>query len=181
MSKRKLQKFVDSGKVSGWNDPSFPTVQGFLRRGLTVDALKAFVISQGSSKAVNLMDINKLWAVNKQVIDPNAARFTAIDKDGIVVTITNFTDDLPTSKSVPKHKQNPALGEKTITFSDSIILDRADADSIADDEEVTLMDWGNFIARKVNRDENGRATSITGELHLAVSSLFKYPLFYFLI
>jgi glutamyl-tRNA synthetase len=46
LSKRKLQWFVDNGKVEGWHDPRFPTVRGITRRGLTVEALKQFILSQ---------------------------------------------------------------------------------------------------------------------------------------
>ena len=46
LSKRKLQWFVDNGKVEGWHDPRFPTVRGITRRGLTIEALKQFILSQ---------------------------------------------------------------------------------------------------------------------------------------
>ena len=46
LSKRKLTKFVETGRVQGWNDPRMPTVQGIMRRGLLIESLKEFILSQ---------------------------------------------------------------------------------------------------------------------------------------
>jgi glutamyl-tRNA synthetase len=80
LSKRNLKWFVDEGVADGWYDPRFPTVQGIMRRGMSVDALKLFMLEQGPSKNTNMMEWDKLWAINKDIIDPIAARYTAIVK-----------------------------------------------------------------------------------------------------
>ena len=81
LSKRKLRWFVENGHVEGWDDPRFPTVQGIMRRGMTVEALKDFMLDQGPSKNTNLQEWDKIWAINKGVIDPIAPRYTCIGKD----------------------------------------------------------------------------------------------------
>lgn len=74
LSKRKLTWFVDNGLVDGWDDPRMPTIRGILRHGMTVEALKDFIIAQGSSRSVVVMEWDKIWAFNKKVIDPVAVR-----------------------------------------------------------------------------------------------------------
>jgi len=54
LSKRKLRWFVEEGKVDGWSDPRFPTVQGIMRKGMTVECLKQFMLEQGPSQNTNM-------------------------------------------------------------------------------------------------------------------------------
>ena len=78
LSKRKLQWFVDEGLVTGWDDPRFPTVRGIRRRGLTVEALRQYVFTQGATQNDVTLEWDKLWALNKKGIDPIAPRHTSI-------------------------------------------------------------------------------------------------------
>ena len=49
------------------DDPRFPTVRGVLRHGMTVEGLKQFIVSQGSSRAIVMMEWDKIWSCNRKV------------------------------------------------------------------------------------------------------------------
>ena len=90
LSKRKLTWFVDTGKVEGWNDPRFPTLRGCLRKGIRVETLTEFMLEQGPSKRSNLMEWEKIWAINKRIIDPICPRYSAVTVEkACKVTVTN--------------------------------------------------------------------------------------------
>jgi glutamyl-tRNA synthetase len=165
LSKRKLQWFVDKGYVSNWDDPRFPTVRGIRRRGMTVEGLKNFIISQGPSKNIINLDWNIIWSANKKIIDPIAPRHTALEsKDLVTVNIVDGPE-LHAEKK-PKHKKNPAVGEKDVYYSSKVLIEQIDAAAIKDGEEVTFMDWGNVICTKVNKDADNKVVSIDAKLHL---------------
>ena len=56
----------------------------------------------------------KLWSVNKRIIDPVAPRHTAVAWEPPPVTL-RITDGpaAPQEVSTPKHKKNPEVGLKT--------------------------------------------------------------------
>ncbi|SJM87001.1 probable Glutamate--tRNA ligase, cytoplasmic [Zygosaccharomyces bailii] len=152
LSKRKLQWMVDHGVVSSWDDPRFPTVRGVRRRGMTVEGLRNFVLSQGPSRNIINLEWSLIWAVNKKVIDPVAPRHTAV-VDPVQVTLEGEgAPQAPKVELKPKHKKNPAVGEKKVIYSKNIIIDKADAEVLELGEEVTLMDWGNVIITSKNAD-----------------------------
>ncbi|XP_016445352.2 glutamate--tRNA ligase, cytoplasmic-like [Nicotiana tabacum] len=166
LSKRKLLWFVQNGLVDGWDDPRFPTVQGIVRRGLKIEALIQFILEQGASKNLNLMEWDKLWAINKKIIDPVCPRHTAvIEERRVLLTLSNGPDE-PFVRIVPKHKKYAGAGEKATTYSKRIWIDYDDAISISVNEEVTLMDWGNTIVKEIQKDQEGNVTHLSGILHL---------------
>ncbi|KAI0006206.1 glutamate-tRNA ligase [Russula compacta] len=166
LSKRKLRWFVDQGLVSGWDDPRFPTVRGIRRRGMTVEALTQFMLSQGPSQSIVSLEWDSIWALNKKIIDPIAPRFWSILKaKAVPVTIQGGPPE-PVVKTLPKHKKNPDVGDKKTVYTSSIVIDQDDALSFEDNEEITLMDWGNAFVRSKTTDGSGTINSLTMELHL---------------
>lgn len=150
-------------------DPRFPTIRGIRRRGMTIPALREFILKQGPSKNVTLFDWATIWATNKKYIDPIAPRHTAIEEKDIVRATVNGGPATPYTEKRQKHAKNPAVGEKTVAFSSSIVLEQVDARSFKPDEEITLMNWGNAIVRKISTDasSDGKVTHLELELHLA--------------
>ena len=170
LSKRKLTKLVDKGVVWGWDDPRFPTIRGIRRRGMTIPALREFILKQGPSRNIVNLDWTLFWATNKKYIDPVAPRHTAIAQEHVVkasvkgARVASYTEDKP------KHGKNPDLGTKKVAYSTDILIEQADAQNFTQDEEITLMNWGNAIVRKISHSINPlNLNTITGlelELHL---------------
>ena len=52
--------------------------QGVFRRGMQLSALREFILRQGASRNVTVQEWDKIWAMNKKVIDPVCPRFTAL-------------------------------------------------------------------------------------------------------
>lgn len=165
MSKRKLQWFVDNRLVQGWTDPRFPTVRGLLRRGLTVEGMRQFIQSQGASRNSTLMQWDKLWTINKKVIDPIAPRYTVISTES-TPCIFSIVDATNTIKKMDLHPKNAAVGQKDVYYANQVLLEQDDAKTIEPGQEVTLMGWGNAIVETIAKDESGNVTRLTGRLNL---------------
>lgn len=166
LSKRKLAKLVDTGKVWGWDDPRMPTIRGVRRRGMTVPALREFILKQGPSRNVVTMDWTNFWATNKKEIDPLAPRHTAIlKKDVVKVAITGAEAPAePYTADKPKHPKNKDIGTKKVAFANELLLDQADAKSFKEGEEITLMAWGNAFIRQIGSGDP--IPTLSAELNL---------------
>ncbi|KAI0977807.1 hypothetical protein GJ496_007971 [Pomphorhynchus laevis] len=132
LSKRKLQYFVQNKIVDGWDDPRMPTLRGLFRRGLTLEGLRSFIATQGSSRTVINMGWDKLWAINSKYVDMKAVRYNALmARYTVKVTVLNAKEEMIT---VAKHPKDPNLDD---------VVDFKSGDL------VTLMNWGNAIVNEI--------------------------------
>ncbi|KAG7167154.1 Bifunctional glutamate/proline--tRNA ligase-like [Homarus americanus] len=162
LSKRKLTWFVDEGLVDGWDDPRFPTVRGILRRGMSVEGLKDFIVAQGSSRSVVNMEWDKIWAFNKKVIDRYAPRYTALQGELVPVHITDVNEE---STSAQKHPKDLSIGMKTVWTGPQVLVEAADAAELKEGQNATFINWGNIMIKKITKT-NGKIVSIDAEPNL---------------
>eukprot|EP00178_Gracilaria_changii_P013083 TRINITY_DN3685_c0_g1_i3.p1 TRINITY_DN3685_c0_g1~~TRINITY_DN3685_c0_g1_i3.p1 ORF type:complete len:542 (-),score=71.69 TRINITY_DN3685_c0_g1_i3:16-1641(-) len=163
LSKRKLNWFVNENKVEGWNDPRFPTLRGVLRKGVRVETLIEFMLEQGPSKRSNLMEWEKLWAINKRIIDPVCPRYSAVSVNKACRLEVVNGPEQPEAVSVEMSKLNKDLGKRPLWKSRNLLIEFDDAENILKvGEKVTLMNWGNFkiLTKEVQADGS---YNMTGE------------------
>ena len=97
---------------------------------MTSEALKTFMLEQGPSRNTVNMEWDKIWAVNKQILDPVVPRYTCINKaSAIKLTIENGPE-VPEARSQPLHPKNAAIGSKAVMYGRNLIIERADAEGI---------------------------------------------------
>ncbi len=172
LSKRKLQWFVDTKRVDGWDDPRFPTVRGVLRKGIRVETLTEFMLEQGPSKRANLMEWEKLWAINKRIIDPICPRYSAVRVEKASRILIENVSKQPEAVTVAMNKLNLPLGDRPLWKSSNILVDFLDADKLINvGEKVTLMNWGNVLIKTKELQADG-SYQMTGQ-YLAEDKDFK--------
>lgn len=71
------------------------------------------------------------------------------------------------SSETPLHKKNAAIGMKKTVYASTLMIEQEDAVSFGDNEEVTMMDWGNAFIRSKKAEASGTVEEIDVELHLA--------------
>lgn len=174
LSKRKLNWFVEQKLVEGWFDPRFPTVQGCVRRGINIEALKSFILSQGASKRAISMEWDKFWAENKRVLEDIAPRYMGITEANIVpFTVTNVeAGEVAVSTNI--HPLKAEMGTRLIRRFNVLYVEQEDAATYKQGEEITFLRWGNFIIDSITRNADGKlVTGMTGRFNADAKNFSK--------
>lgn len=88
LSKSKSQKEVKSGTFMGWDDPRTWSIQSLRRRGITPEAIRAFVKGIGVNKNDITVPIESLYAENRKIIDAKTERYAFVE-DPVEIEIEN--------------------------------------------------------------------------------------------
>lgn len=122
-SKRKLKLLVDSGVVSGWDDPRMPTIAGMRRRGYTPAALRHFCEEVGTSRSDGVVDVAMLESAVRNDLNVNAPRAMAV-LNPLALELTNLIE--PEKLMVPNHPADESQGKREVSLSSNLWIDRDD-------------------------------------------------------
>ena len=175
MSKRKLRKLVEDGRVAGWDDPRMPTLCGLRRRGYTPTSIFEFVRTAGVAKADSLVDMRQLEAVLRAELELNAARRVAV-LEPVKLVIDNYPADQVEYFDLPNNPNRDANDTTTrpVAFTKEVWIDKSDFFEVPPPKfkrltlgsEVRLM--GAYLVRctGVDKDEAGNVVTIHAEADL---------------
>ena len=122
-SKRKLLQLVNEKKISGWDDPRMPTIQGMRRRGYTPQGIREFAKRIGVSKSENSVDMAIMESAIREDLELRAPRVMAIIHP-LKVSITNA--DGAQTREADFHPNVPELGKRVVPFSKELLIEADD-------------------------------------------------------
>lgn len=180
MSKRIINTLVEEGKVTGWDDPRVASVAGLRRRGYTPESIREFCRRIGVTKMDNQVEMSMLEACIRDDLNENAPRAMAV-MDPVRVVIENYPEGQTESLNAPNHPNKPEMGERDVTFSRELWIEREDFRESANkkfkrlvlDKEVRLRNAYVIRADRVEKDAEGNITTIY--CHYDADTLGKDP------
>ena len=122
-SKRKLKLLVDSGVVTGWDDPRMPTIAGMRRRGYTPAALRHFCEEVGTSRSDGVVDVAMLESAVRNGLNVTAPRAMAV-LNPLKLLITNL--GASEALMVANHPADEAQGKREVQFGPEVWIDKDD-------------------------------------------------------
>ena len=172
-SKRKLQKVIAGGHVSGWNDPRMPTLSGLRRAGYTPEAIRDFIGRVGMTKFNSLTDVALLEFALREHLNATVPRAMAV-LNPLKVVVTNYPEDQVEEMQTLINPANPDEGTRTVPFSRELYIEREDFMEdppkkffrLGPDREVRLRAAYWVKCTDIIRDDNGEVV----ELHVTYDS-----------
>ncbi len=166
-SKRKLQRLVAEGVVTGWDDPRMPTISGMRRKGFTATAIRNFIERVGVAKRENLIEIQLLDFCVREDLNKVAKRVMAV-VDPVKLVIENYPEGKEEWLETENNPEQENAGTREVPFSRELYIEREDFKEEANNKffrlklggEVRLKSAYIIKAERVEKDENGEITTI---------------------
>ena len=162
LSKRRLTRLVDEGRVMGWDDPRMPTLAGLRRRGVPAAAVRDFIGRLGISKSNATVEMAYLDHCTREYLNNHALRRMAVLKP-LKVVIENYPEGGEELLDAVNNPEDQAAGSRRVPFSRELYIERDDFMEdppkkffrLAPDREVRLRYAYYVTCTDVVKDDQG--------------------------
>ncbi len=165
--KRHLTRLIESGRLSGWDDPRMPTLRGLRRRGVPPEAIRRFWSEVGVAKRDNNIDVSLLEFCIRDHLNKVAPRVMGVLRP-LKVVITNYPEGAGEELEAVNNPEDESAGTRRIPFGRELWIEADDFMEdpprrffrLAPGREVRLR-YAYFITcREVVRDAAGRVVEL---------------------
>lgn len=125
LSKRFNKQIVETGIVSGWDDPRMPTLSGMRRRGYPPEAIRRFIDLIGVSKNESLVDVALLEHCVRDELNRTAPRVMGVLRP-LKLVITNYPAGQVEELEAVNNPEDPSAGTRKVPFSGVLYIERDD-------------------------------------------------------
>jgi glutaminyl-tRNA synthetase len=126
LSKRKLLKLVNDGRVTGWDDPRMPTLAGLRRRGVTPEAIRAFADKIGVARSDARIELATFEYAVRDDLNMRVPRVMAVTRP-VKLVLTNYPADQVETFDAPLYPHDvPKTGSRPVPFSRELWIERDD-------------------------------------------------------
>jgi len=118
------------------------------KRGITPEAIRLFVLSQGISKSESTVTFDQLEAVNRKIIDKRARRFFFVPNP-----VKIYVENAPALKKKLKFHPTEDMGYRVVETSSVFFVPREDIKSMREGDVFRLKDLYNVRISEIKKDE----------------------------
>ena len=125
VGKRFLRRFVETGRVRGWDDPRMPTLSAMRRRGYPAQAIRKFCESVGVARRDKLIELANLEFHVRQVLNTEAPRRMGVLRP-LKVVIENYPEGEDELLDAINNPEDPGAGSRRVPFSRELYIEAED-------------------------------------------------------
>ena len=125
LSKRRLLQLVETGRVSGWNDPRMPTLTGLRRRGYPAGAIRTFCDRIGIAKRDGVVDVELLEHAVREELNRTSRRVMGV-LNPIKVVIENYPEGGDEELDAINNPEDESAGIRKVPFSGVLYIEKED-------------------------------------------------------
>jgi len=161
LSKSKIIRAVESGEVTGFDDPRLATLKALRRRGFSPKSFRNLIMKVGIKPVEATVSWENLYASNRKILDLSSNRYFYVE-DPIKIVIRGVTSNIDVQ--LPYHPDQPSRGYRKISVKPAknelnVYISRKDTKSIRTGQIVRLMELFNARIQEVGE------SSVKAEYH----------------